>query len=87
MHGYALAKHIRQVSDDLLQVEEGSLDPALQRMLKQGWVKSKVGISEKNRPIRIYTLTNAGLKHLEQEVTSFEKMCAGIRRVPAAVES
>lgn len=87
MHGYALAKHIRQVSDDLLQVEEGSLYPALQRMLKQGWVKSKVGISEKNRPIRIYTLTNAGLKHLEQEVSSFEKMFAGIRRVLAAVES
>lgn len=87
MHGYALAKHIKQVSDDLLQIEEGSLYPALQRMLKQGWVKSKLGISEKNRPIRIYSLTNAGLKHVEKEVSSFEKMFAGITRVLAAVES
>jgi len=87
MHGYVLAKHIKQVSDDLLQIEEGSLYPALQRMLKQGWVKSKLGVSEKNRPIRIYSLTNAGLQHLEKEVSSFEKMFAGIRRVLAAVES
>jgi len=87
MHGYALAKHIKQVSDDLLQIEEGSLYPALQRMLKQGWVKSKLGISEKNRPIRIYSLTNAGIKHVEKEVSSFEKMFAGITRVLAAVES
>lgn len=87
MHGYALAKHIKLVSDDLLQIEEGSLYPALQRMLKQGWLKSKLGVSAKNRPIRIYSLTNAGVKHLEQEVSSFEKMFAGIRRVLAAVES
>ena len=87
MHGYVLAKHIKQVSDDLLQIEEGSLYPALQRMLKQGWLKSKLGVSEKNRPIRIYSLTNAGVKHLEQELSSFEKMFAGIRLVLAAVES
>lgn len=87
MHGYALAKHIKQVSDELLQVEEGSLYPALQRMLKQGWVKSKTGVSAKNRPVRIYSLTNAGLKHLEQELSSFDKMFAGITRVLAAVES
>ena len=87
MHGYALAKHIKHVSDDLLQIEEGSLYPALQRMLKQGWLKSKLGVSEKNRPIRIYSLTNAGLKNLEQQLSSFEKMFAGIRRVLAAVES
>jgi PadR family transcriptional regulator PadR len=87
MHGYALAKHIKQVSDDLLQIEEGSLYPALQRMLKQGWLKSKLGVSEKNRPIRIYSLTNAGLKHLEHQLSSFEKMFAGITRVLAAVES
>ena len=87
MHGYGLGKHIKHVSDDLLQIEEGSLYPALQRMLKQGWLKSKLGVSAKNRPIRIYSLTNAGLKHLEQEVSSFEKMFAGIRRVLAAVQS
>jgi PadR family transcriptional regulator PadR len=87
MHGYALAKHIKHVSEDLLQIEEGSLYPALQRMLKEGWLRSKVGVSAKNRPIRIYSLTDAGLKHLEQEVSSFEKMFAGIRRVLAVVPS
>jgi PadR family transcriptional regulator PadR len=86
MHGYALAKHIKHVSDDLLQIEEGSLYPALQRMLKVGWLKSKVGVSAKNRPIRIYSLTDAGRKHLEQEVSSFEKMFAGIRRVLAVAQ-
>src|ERR1700735_712837 len=83
MHGYALAKHIKQVSDDLLQIEEGSLYPALQRMLKEGWLESEVGVSAKNRPIRIYRLTGAGTKHLEQELSSFEKMFAGISRVLA----
>jgi transcriptional regulator len=87
MHGYALAKHIKQVSDDLLQIEEGSLYPALQRMLKEGWLDSTVGVSAKNRPIRIYTLTDAGFKHLEQEVSSFKKMFAGITRVLAIVPS
>jgi PadR family transcriptional regulator, regulatory protein PadR len=87
MHGYALAKHIKQVSDDLLQIEEGSLYPALQRMLKEGWLESEVGVSAKNRPIRIYRLTDAGLKHLEQELSSFEKMFAGIIRVLAATQS
>jgi transcriptional regulator len=83
MHGYALAKHIKSVSDDVLQIEEGSLYPALQRMLKEGWVRSKAGVSAKNRPIRVYSLTAAGRKHLEQEVSSFERMFAGIRRVLA----
>ena len=86
MHGYALVKHIKQVSDDLLQVEEGSLYPALQRMLKEGLLQSKAGISAKRRPTRIYRLTPAGVRHLEREVVSFEKMFAGIRRVLAAAE-
>ena len=87
MHGYALAKHIKQVSNDLLQIEEGSLYPALQRMLKVGWLESEVGVSAKNRPIRIYSLTDAGRKHLEQEVSSFKKMFTGIRRVLAVAQS
>ena len=73
--------------DDLLQIEEGSLYPALQRMLKEGWLRSKAGVSAKNRPIRIYSLTDAGRKHLEQEVSSFKKMFAGIRRVLAVAQS
>jgi PadR family transcriptional regulator PadR len=87
MHGYALVKHIKQVSDNLLQVEEGSLYPALQRMLKAGWLESEMGVSAKGRPTRIYRLTDAGLQHLEREVSSFEKMFAGITRVLAVART
>ncbi|HEV2277532.1 MAG TPA: PadR family transcriptional regulator [Acidobacteriaceae bacterium] len=81
MHGYALAQHIKSVSDDLLQIEEGSLYPALQRMLKAGWLESEMGLSARNRPVRVYRLTAAGEKRLEQETSSFERMFAGIQRV------
>jgi transcriptional regulator len=81
MHGYALAQHIKSVSDDLLQIEEGSLYPALQRMLKAGWLESEMGVSARNRPVRVYRLTAAGEKRLEQETSSFERMFAGIQRV------
>ena len=83
MHGYALVKHIKQVSDNLLQVEEGSLYPALQRMLREGLLESEEGISAKGRPTRIYRVTDAGLRHLADEILSFEKMFAGITRVLA----
>ena len=81
MHGYALVKHIKQVSENLLQVEEGSLYPALQRMLREGLLESEEGISAKGRPTRIYRVTEAGMRHLEREVLSFEKMFEGITRV------
>ena len=87
MHGYALVKHIRQVSGNLLQVEEGSLYPALQRMLKEGWLESETGTSAKGRPTRIYRLTEAGTHHLEREVSSFEKMFDGIFRVLAVAKA
>jgi transcriptional regulator len=87
MHGYALAKHIKSSSDDLLQIDEGSLYPALQRMLKEGWLESKPGISAQNRPVSIFKLTKAGAKHLQQEISSFEKMFNGITRVLAIAES
>jgi len=83
MHGYALVKHIQQSSGELLQVEEGSLYPALQRMLREGWLESETGVSAKGRPTRIYRVTDAGLRRLEQERVSFEKMFAGINRVLA----
>lgn len=83
MHGYALVKYIKQVSGELLQVEEGSLYPALQRMLKEGWLEAETGVSAKGRPTRIYRLTAAGVHHLEHEVVSVEKMFAGITRVLA----
>lgn len=87
MHGYALAKHIKQVSDDLLQVEEGSLYPALQRLLKEGLLDSEAGISAKGRPTRIYHLTANGQRHFEREVSSFDRMLTGITRVLKAVEA
>jgi transcriptional regulator len=87
MHGYGLVKHIQQVSDNLLQVEEGSLYPALQRMLREGWLESEMGISAKGRPTRIYRLTNAGIRHLENEIVSFDKMFAGITRVLAIAKA
>jgi PadR family transcriptional regulator, regulatory protein PadR len=87
MHGYALVKHIQQVSGDLLQVEEGSLYPALQRLLRDGLLDAEAGISAKGRPTRIYHVTAAGLSHLEQEVSSFEKMFAGISRVLAVSQA
>src|ERR1700761_7292099 len=78
MHGYALAKHIKQVSDDLLQIEEGSLYPALQRMLREEWLESEMAVSDKGRPVRVYKLTAAGARHLDDELSSFGKMFAGI---------
>ncbi|HXS76313.1 MAG TPA: PadR family transcriptional regulator [Terracidiphilus sp.] len=87
MHGYALAQHIKAVSDDLLQIEEGSLYPALQRMLKAGWLKSEMGTSARNRPVRVYKVTPAGRKRLEEERSSFEKMFAGIYRVLSVAQS
>jgi PadR family transcriptional regulator PadR len=86
MHGYALVKHIRQVSDDLLQIEEGSLYPALQRLLKEGFLESEEGVSAKGRPTRIYRLTKAGHRRLEKEVSSFERMFTGITRVLAVAK-
>jgi transcriptional regulator len=87
MHGYALVKHIKQVSDNQLQVEEGSLYPALQRMLREGLLEAETGLSAKGRPTRIYRLTDAGVRHLEQEVVSFEKMFTGITRVLAVAKA
>jgi PadR family transcriptional regulator len=82
-HGYALVQHIKRTSHDLLQIEEGSLYPALQRLLKEEFVKAEWGVSSTNRRIRIYKLTAAGAKHLEHEVSSFERMLRGITRVLA----
>jgi len=83
LHGYALAQHIKRTSDDLLQIEEGSLYPALQRLLKAELVKAEWGMSATNRRVRIYRLTKAGAKHLECEVSRFNKMLEGITRVLA----
>jgi transcriptional regulator len=87
MHGYALVQHIKQQSHDLLQVEEGSLYPALQRMLKDNLVKAEWEISASNRKVRTYRITPAGIRHLEREVSSFEQMLKGINLVLSPAES
>ena len=87
LHGYALAQLIKRNSDDLLQVEEGSLYPALQRMLKARWLAAEWGMSSRNRKVRIYKITPAGRKQLERKVSSFEQMLEGIARAMKAVES
>lgn len=86
LHGYALVQRIKRSSNDLLQVEEGSLYPALQRMLKEGWVKAQWGVSSTGRRVRTYDLTPAGRKHLDREVSSFERMLEGIRLVLSPVK-
>ena len=81
MHGYALVQHIKRTSDDLLQIEEGSLYPALQRLLKEGLVNAEWRISSTNRRVRTYQLTPAGINHLNREVSNFERMLEGVTRV------
>ena len=81
LHGYGIAQAIKQLSDDVLTVEEGSLYPALQRLLLQGWVKAEWKISETNRRARYYTLTAAGRKQLGVELSEFEQMIRAIHRV------
>jgi PadR family transcriptional regulator, regulatory protein PadR len=81
MHGYGVARYIKQISGDVLQVEEGSLYPALQRLAIKGWVKAEWGPSENNRRARYYKLTPAGRKRLKQEVADFERVLEAILRV------
>jgi len=81
LHGYAIAQRIQQNSDDLLRVEEGSLYPALQRMLIEGWVSAKWCLSAQNRRVRIYTLTAAGRKQLDREMKRVGRIVDGIVRI------
>ena len=87
MHGYALVQHIKERSNHLLQVVEGSLYPALQRMLKEKLVKAEWELSPTNRRVRTYRITTSGIRHLEREVFSFEQMLKGIYLVLSPAES
>jgi transcriptional regulator len=87
MHGYALVQHIKQRSNELLQVEEGSLYPALQRMLRENLVQAEWETSPTNRKVRTYRITPAGVTYLEREVSSFEQMLKGINLVLSPNES
>jgi PadR family transcriptional regulator, regulatory protein PadR len=81
MHGYGIALQLKQTSDDVLEVGESSLYPALQRLLLNGWVISEWGASENNRRARFYTVTAAGRKRLAAERADFERMVAAIQKV------
>src|SRR5438046_9473830 len=80
-HGYGIAQHIKSVSEDVLQVGESSLYPALQRLLLNGWVKAEWGASENNRRARYYTLTAAGRQQLAAERKEFERIVLAIQNV------
>ena len=81
MHGFEIARAIQQRSGDVLQVEEGSLYPALQRMLVKGWVKGEWGLTDENRRARYYRLTAAGKRQLESEVSQFERVIGAMKKV------
>ena len=80
-HGYGIAQHLKQSSNDVLQVGESSLYPALQRLLASGWVKAEWGTSENNRRARYYTLTAAGRKQLDAEKREFDRLIGAIQQV------
>src|SRR6266699_3623862 len=81
LHGYEMADSIQQSSEDILQVEEGSLHPALQRMLVKGWVTAEWGVTAGNRRARYYKLTAAGCKQLVQELSPFQRVFGAINHV------
>ena len=81
LHGYAIAQRIRQLSGDVLGAEEGSLYPALQRILLEGWVDAKWGTSETGRRVRFYSLTKDGTKQLARELSDYERTTAAIQAI------
>jgi PadR family transcriptional regulator PadR len=81
MHGLGIALRIQQVSEDLLQLNQGTLYPALLRLEQRGWVASKWGVSENNRKAKFYSLTRAGRRQLVEEAESWDRMSAMINRV------
>jgi transcriptional regulator len=81
LHGYAIAQRIHVLSSDVLQVEEGALYPALQKMLLKGWVTSEWGISETNRKVRFYSLTAGGRRQLEAELSEYGRVTEAIQTV------
>jgi transcriptional regulator len=83
MHGYAIAQHIRRLSESVLSVEQGSLYPALERLQHKGWVTSKWGETPTKRRARYYTITAAGRKQLGNEITSFDRVLAAIQKIMA----
>lgn len=85
LHGYAIAKRVKAASREGISLEDGSLYPALNRMLVKGWLKAEWGISENNRKARFYRLTPAGRKQLEQDAEQFDRMIRSIQLVMRTV--
>jgi transcriptional regulator len=85
LHGYAIARRIKEASANSLEIEDGSLYPALNRMAVKGWLKAEWGISENNRRARFYSLTPAGRKQLEVESKEFEKVVKAVQLVMRTV--
>jgi PadR family transcriptional regulator PadR len=81
LHGYAIAQRIHLLSSEVLRVEEGSLYPALQKILLKGWVTAEWGVSETSRKVRFYRLTPAGRKQLEAELSDYDRVQAAIQAV------
>jgi len=81
LHGYAIAQRIHVLSNEVLEVEEGSLYPALQKILLKGWVSAEWGISETNRKVRFYKLTAAGRKQLEAELRDYDRVTEAIKAI------
>jgi PadR family transcriptional regulator, regulatory protein PadR len=81
MHGFGIALRIQQVSEDLLQLNQGTLYPALLRLEQRGWIASKWGVSENNRKAKYYSLTRAGRRQLVEEAESWDRMSTVINRV------
>jgi PadR family transcriptional regulator, regulatory protein PadR len=81
LHGWAISERIRQISDDVLQANQGSLYPALHRLEHQGWIRAEWGISELGRRARFYQLTSSGRKQLQQEAENWRRLAAAIGKV------
>jgi len=81
MHGYGIATHIERVSDELLNVEEGSIYPALHRMEQSGWVRADWAVTESNRKAKFYTLTAAGKKQLAEREQNWEQVVKGVQAI------
>lgn len=81
LHGYAIAQRIRELSDSVLEAEEGSLYPTLQRLLLEGWLRAEWGTSETNRRVRLYELTPEGHKQLKRELVEYKQVTAAIQTI------
>ena len=78
MHGYAIAQRIRQLSKEVLEAEDGSLYPALQKMLAEGWVTAEWGVSDTKRRVRLYSITKSGRAQLRREISEYEQVTSAI---------